>query len=64
MLDATQLDRFTGIPYCPRHMDCADLALLVLDSPSEIAPIKLPAEGQEVEPGTPVWNAGYRWVPA
>ncbi|CUA99240.1 hypothetical protein [Comamonas thiooxydans] len=29
MLDATQLDRFTGIPYCPRHMDCADLALLV-----------------------------------
>ncbi|MFD2755668.1 hypothetical protein [Comamonas terrae] len=29
MLDATQLDRFVGIPYCPRHMDCADLALLV-----------------------------------
>lgn len=29
MLDAMQLDRFVGIPYCPRHMDCADLALLV-----------------------------------
>lgn len=29
MLDALQLDRFIGIPYCPRHMDCADLALLV-----------------------------------
>jgi hypothetical protein len=29
MLDALQLDRFVGIPYCPRHMDCADLALLV-----------------------------------
>lgn len=29
MLDAVQLDRFVGIPYCPRHMDCADLALLV-----------------------------------
>ncbi|KKI15178.1 hypothetical protein [Comamonas thiooxydans] len=29
MLEAMQLDRFTGIPYCPRHMDCADLALLV-----------------------------------
>ena len=29
MLDALQLDRFVGIPYCPRHMDCADLAILV-----------------------------------
>ena len=29
MLDALQLDRFIGIPYCPRHMDCADLAILV-----------------------------------
>lgn len=29
MLEAMQLDRFIGIPYCPRHMDCADLALLV-----------------------------------
>jgi hypothetical protein len=29
MLEALQLDRFIGIPYCPRHMDCADLALLV-----------------------------------
>ena len=29
MLDALQLDRFVGIPYCPRHMDCADLALLL-----------------------------------
>lgn len=29
MLDSLQLDRFVGIPYCPRHMDCADLALLV-----------------------------------
>ncbi|MBS3018532.1 hypothetical protein DJFAAGMI_01264 [Comamonas sp. PE63] len=29
MLDALQLDRFVGIAYCPRHMDCADLALLV-----------------------------------
>ncbi|WP_417282220.1 hypothetical protein [Comamonas sp.] len=29
MLEALQLDRFVGIPYCPRHMDCADLALLV-----------------------------------
>ena len=24
-----QLDRFIGIPYCPRRMDCADLAMLV-----------------------------------
>lgn len=23
------LDRFIGLPYCPRHMDCADLAILV-----------------------------------
>lgn len=23
------LDRFIGIPYCPRRMDCADLAMLV-----------------------------------
>lgn len=29
MLEALQLDPFVGIPYCPRHMDCADLALLV-----------------------------------
>lgn len=29
MLEALQLDRFVGIPYCPRHMDCADLAILV-----------------------------------
>lgn len=29
MLDALRLDQFIGIPYCPRHMDCADLALLV-----------------------------------
>jgi len=42
--------------------ESSDLALLVLDSPSEITPIKLPAEGQTVEPGTPVWNAGYRWA--
>lgn len=26
---AEQIDRFLGIPYCPRHMDCADLAMLV-----------------------------------
>ncbi|KAI7845392.1 hypothetical protein COHA_001097 [Chlorella ohadii] len=39
--------------------ESSDLALLVLDSPSEITPIKLPAEGQKVDPGTPVWNAGY-----
>lgn len=24
-----QLDRFIGLPYCPRRMDCADLAILV-----------------------------------
>ena len=24
-----QLERFIGIPYCPRRMDCADLAMLV-----------------------------------
>lgn len=24
-----QLDRFTGIAYCPRHFDCADLAMQV-----------------------------------
>lgn len=24
-----QLDRFKGIAYCPRHMDCADLAMLI-----------------------------------
>lgn len=29
MLESLQLDRFVGIPYCPRHMDCADLALMV-----------------------------------
>lgn len=23
------LDRFIGLPYCPRRMDCADLAILV-----------------------------------
>ncbi|MBH2008266.1 MAG: peptidoglycan endopeptidase [Xanthomonadaceae bacterium] len=23
------IDRFVGIPYCPRRMDCADLAMLV-----------------------------------
>lgn len=23
------IDRYIGIPYCPRHMDCADLTLLV-----------------------------------
>lgn len=23
------LDRFIGLPYCPRRMDCADLAMLV-----------------------------------
>lgn len=23
------LDRFLGLPYCPRRMDCADLAMLV-----------------------------------
>lgn len=26
---AEQIDRFVGIPYSARHMDCADLALLV-----------------------------------
>lgn len=26
---AEQIDRFLGIPYCPRRMDCADLAMLV-----------------------------------
>lgn len=24
-----EVDRFIGIPYCPRRMDCADLAMLV-----------------------------------
>lgn len=24
-----QLDRYLGLAYCPRHMDCADLAMLV-----------------------------------
>ncbi|WP_370681022.1 hypothetical protein [Comamonas sp. GB3 AK4-5] len=28
-MDAWQIDRFVGIPYCPRHMDCADLAMQV-----------------------------------
>lgn len=28
-MDATQIDRFVGIPYSARHMDCADLAMLV-----------------------------------
>lgn len=23
------LDRFIGLPYCPRRMDCADLAMLI-----------------------------------
>ncbi len=26
---ARDLDRFVGLPYCPRRMDCADLVLLV-----------------------------------
>ena len=26
-MQAEQIDRFVGIPYCPRHMDCADLAM-------------------------------------
>lgn len=26
---ASALDRFIGLPYCPRHLDCADLVLLV-----------------------------------
>lgn len=26
---ARDLDRFIGLPYCPRSMDCADLVLLV-----------------------------------
>lgn len=26
---AHDLDRFVGLPYCPRRMDCADLVLLV-----------------------------------
>ena len=28
-MQAEQIDRFVGIPYCPRHMDCADLAMRV-----------------------------------
>lgn len=28
-MQAEQIDRFVGIPYCPRRMDCADLAMLV-----------------------------------
>lgn len=28
-MDAAQIDRFIGIPYSARHMDCADLTLLV-----------------------------------
>ena len=28
-MQAEQIDRFVGIPYCARHMDCADLAMLV-----------------------------------
>lgn len=28
-METEQIDRFIGIPYCPRHMDCADLAMLV-----------------------------------
>lgn len=28
-MQAEQIERFLGIPYCPRRMDCADLAMLV-----------------------------------
>lgn len=24
-----QIDRFIGLPYCPKRMDCADLAILI-----------------------------------
>ena len=56
-MQAEQIDRFVGIPYCPRHMDCADLAMLVqrelfgrvVDLPGRRPrPLELVAQAREI----------------